>query len=271
MQSTLSSSLAVKKMEKSDIAVRSKRLLVQINGDHRIENQDNFKKYANLISNLFTFNLPPVLITRTQKLNIDFTLDDDALFVFPKNIGDSIYTIKETFDLKRYKEAGAVEKKMFLTENVRTCLKIMYKHLHLNEEDVEGAYTRILNNDFSLILPICGKAKQNKSRTLKAMVTAEYLLGYSTVGVDFFDKNNEIVKHVKLCNTAPIYFIIDQIVKSARWVDNDRFMLSNNSKEISFLINSDGEISVDYKPVVRDIAGLKEQIEYLTSERAFEV
>jgi uncharacterized ubiquitin-like protein YukD len=195
-------------MEKSDIAVRSKRLLVQINGDHRIENQDNFKKYANLISNLFTFNLPPVLITRTQKLNIDFTLDDDALFVFPKNIGDSIYTIKETFDLKRYKEAGAVEKKMFLTENVRTCLKIMYKHLHLNEEDVEGAYTRILNNDFSLILPICGKAKQNKSRTLKAMSYSRRPVRLLNCCCRFFEgyTDNEIVKHVKLCPTAPIYF-----------------------------------------------------------------
>lgn len=258
-------------MNKSDIAVRSKRLLVQINGDYRIENQDDFKKYANLISNLFTYNLPPVLIKKTQKLNIDFTLDLDALFVYPRNVGDSIYTIKETFNLKGYKGAGAVDKKMFLAENVRTCLKILYKHLHLNEEDVESAYKRILDDGFSLILPICGKAKQNKSRTIKALVTAEYLLGYAAVGVDFFDKNDEIVKRVKLCNTAPIYFIIDQIVKSAKWVDNDRFMLSNNSKEISFLINPDGGISVDYKPVGRDIAGLKEQIEYFTSERTFEL
>jgi hypothetical protein len=224
-----------------------------------------FERYAIFVSNLFTFYLPTVLIKRTQKLLIEFSSNEDAFFIFPKEHGESIYTIQEKFPFAEFSNASPLEKKSMLTASVYKCLLRLYEHIGLNSSDVELAYKQIVTNHFILSVQLCGGVKQNKKGGIKASVTTEHFLDYALIRVAFSNDKNSVIQ-VDLFKTVPVYYIYTQLVNSAKWINNDVFTISNNSKEFVLNIETNGSYAITYNPKLRSTDGLKEEIKFLTKE-----
>lgn len=246
--------------------LEKKRLYIQIYAaSSTVIANDEFKKYAVFISNLFSFTLPPVEIKRTQRLNIDFSQDSNALFIFPNEKGESIYTIQETFSFLEFKNASPALKKRMIVENACQCLYKLYLHLELNPSDVKLAYDQILGNNFELSVQLCGGIKTNRKR-IKASVIAEHFLDYTLIRVVFLDAENVVLNTVNLFKTLPAYFIYTQLVNSAKWANNDVFYLFNNTKEFEIRIGINGNHNVCYYPKRRDVNGIKEEIKFLSPQ-----
>lgn len=247
--------------------MREKKLFIQVLMDNQsvIESED-FNNYASWIGNLFTFYLTPVLIKKVQKLLIEFSEEEDAKFILPDKMGESIYTIKETFSYDEFRKSSFLRKKYTLLENVCKCLKDLYQHIGLNPLDVDMAYTEILDRNFALNVQLCGGMKFNRNRTIRAWVEAEYFLDHALIKVCFTDDRNMLVNSVDLFKTVPHHFIYSQLIDSVKWVNNEEFVLYNNSKELAIALQIDGSYKVSYQPELRDVEGIKEEIEFLTKE-----
>jgi hypothetical protein len=242
---------------------------IQIFASSRITgNFNNLKQVANLVSNLFTFNLPPVEIKHTQRLLIEFLEGDELGYIHPTQLGQTIYTFRQGFDSIEYSDSSPLNEKVkILTLCAYRCLLILYRHLGLQCSDVELAYTNIIANGFKLSIPLCGGAKLNRKKTNTATVTAHHYLDYALIEVTFSDVSKPpILKKMEIYKTVPSYFIYNQLVKSARWLDNDTFAIFNNTKEFTLTINKDFICTPTYNPKLREKDGIIEEIRFLTKE-----
>lgn len=246
--------------------MRQKRLYIQvIPSSHQVVGYDEFIKYAVFVSNLFTFNLPVVSINRTQKLLIEFSDSLSISEVFPEEKGQDIYNIQEKFRFLEFSNALPLDKKKMLTDDVYKCLLRLYQHLGLNPSDVELAYKQIVTNHFMTSVQLCSGVKQNKKGAVEASVTAEHFLDYALIQVTFFNDQN-IINRVELFKTVPVYYIYTQLINSAKWINNDVFALSNNSKEFTLNLEPTGSYTIVHNPKLRSIEGLREEIKSLTKE-----
>ncbi|MFD0767133.1 hypothetical protein ACFQZI_19925 [Mucilaginibacter lutimaris] len=243
-----------------------KRLYIQIVAtSNQIAGYEVFIRYAAFVSNLFTFNLPVVTIKHTQKLLIEFSDSIITGFAFPEEKGQSIYTIQEKFTFAEFSNASPLEKKSMLTDSVYKSLLNLYEHIGLNSSDVELAYKQIITNHFILSVQLCGGVKQNKKGAIKASVTAEHFLDYALIRVTFSNDKNTVIQ-VDLFKTVPVYYIYTQLVNSAKWINNNVFAISNNSKEFVLNIEPNGSYAIAYNPKLRSTDGLKEEIKSLAKE-----
>jgi hypothetical protein len=234
-------------------------------------NFDNLNQVTNLVSSLFTFNLPPVEIKHTQSLIIEFLEGNEPGYIHPTEAGHTIYTYRTGFDLLEYSDSNPLKENLeVLTLRAYKCLLTLYRHLGLQCSDVELAYTNIIANGFKLSVPLCGGAKLNRKKTNIATVTAHHCLDYALIEVTFSDVSTPLkLKKIELYKTVPGYFIYTQLVKSAKWVDNETFAIFNNTKEFTLIINKDFVCTSTYNPNSREKDGIIEEIRFLTKEVLF--
>ena len=229
-----------------------------------------FNKYANYVGNLLTYNLPMESVKGTQKLIVEFLSEKDAFFVFPKNLGEPMYTIRETFPFNEFSDT-LTDKLKLITEKAYECLIILYKHLKLNPANLDIGYKKIRESDYTLSVSLCGGLKHNRNRTRKAILTAEYFLEYAIIYVCVLDKENRVTEKINLFKTMPHYLFYSHIIHSAKWIDNEIFQISNRSKEIKINVNVNKKVDVEYFPQQRDIEGVKEEIRFFTLERMIDI
>jgi hypothetical protein len=234
-------------------------------------NFDNLKQVSNLVGNLFTFNLPPVEIKHTQRLLIEFLEGDEPGYIHPIDPGQTIYKFRKGFDSLEYSDSNPINVRLkILTLCAYRCLSTLYRHLGLQCSDVELAYTNIVANGFKLSIPLCGGAKPNRKKTNIATVTAHHYLDYALIEVTFSDVSKpRTLKKIELYKTVPGYFIYTQLVKSAKWLDNETFAIFNNTKEFTLTINKAFICTSTYNPKLRDKDGIIEEIRFLTKEVLF--
>jgi hypothetical protein len=181
-------------------------------------NFDNLNQVTNLVSSLFTFNLPPIEIKHTQRLIIEFLEGNEPGYIHPSETGQTIYTYMTGFDLLGYSDSNPLKENLeVLTLRAYKCLLTLYRHLGLQCSDVELAYANIIANSFKLSVPLCGGAKLNRKKTNKATVTAHHYLDYALIEVTFSDVSTPPkLKKIELYKTVPGYFIYTQLVKSQK-------------------------------------------------------
>jgi len=247
--------------------MKEKRLHIQVLYESdNISECENFKNYAALTSNLFTFYLPPVLINKTQKLVIEFSESEDVFFIYPAKLGESIYTIQHTFPCSDFGKSSLLEKIKLLAEQVYFCLLKLYEHLKLEVGGLTDGYNLILKNNYKLSLKLCGGLKQNKDKTLGAVVSAEHFLDGTIIQVTFLSKNKKVVHVMQLFKTLPNSLFYTQLARTAKWIDQEVFQVTNNSKEFNIQINVSGSHTVVYSPRERGIEGIKEEINFFTQD-----
>jgi hypothetical protein len=234
---------------------------------------NDLKEVTNLVSNLFTYNLPPVEIKHTRRLIIEFLEGDEPGHIHPKEPDQPIYTFRKGFDLLEYSNSNPlIEKIKILTLCAYRCLLTIYQYLGLKSSDVELAYTNIIANGHKLVIPLCGGAKLNRKKTNTAIVSAHHHLGYTLIEVTFFDViKPRKLKKIELYKTVPTDFIYRQLVKTAKWIDNETFAIFNNTKEFMLTINKDFICTPTYNPKLRSKDGIVEEIRFLTKEVLFTI
>jgi hypothetical protein len=229
---------------------------------------DDLKQITVLVSNLFTFNLPKAKSKHPRRFIIEFLEGDEPGYIHPKETDQTIYTFRTGFNLLEYSSSSIPRVKIeILTRCVYSCLLTLYHHLGLNSSDVELAYTNIIASDFNLSIPLCGGAKLNKKKTNSATVTAHHYLDYALIEVTFSDNLKPFApKTIELYKTVPARFIYTQLVKTTKWLDNETFVISNNTKEFTLTINKDFICTSTYTPTLREKDGVIEEIKFLTKE-----
>lgn len=252
--------------------MKQRRFSFQLIASTRLtENFNDFKELTNLVSNLFTYNLPPVEVKHTHRLIIEFIEGDEPGHILPIEPDQPIYTFRKGFDLVEYSNDSPLIKKIeILTLCAYRCVLAMYQYLDLRCSDVELAYKNIIAKGFKLSIPLCGGEKLNRKKTNKATVAAHYYLRYAIIEVTFYDVIKErVINKIELYKTYPGDFIYTQLVKSAKWVDNQTFAIFNNTKEFMLTINKDFICTPIYNPKLRDRDGIIEEIRFLTKEVLF--
>jgi hypothetical protein len=247
--------------------MREKRLWIQINW--RFDQHDmDVENCTNFVANLFTHKLPPVISSGVSKVNIDFT-DYPNLEGISKF--GSILSITELFPTDIFEQRDLEGKMELLIEETYRCLKLVYQHLKLDIDELESGYNEILNNHHELVTMLISGPKLNKNRSVSATVIAEYFLDYNEIKVDFWDKKSETLSSVPLFKTRSGILFYNGLLHKSKWIDNNTFELTNRTQEINFRIAIDGQINMYYQPIERDIEGIKEEIQFFTSERSFEL
>ncbi|TDQ06545.1 hypothetical protein [Pedobacter metabolipauper] len=247
--------------------MKEKRLYIQITGNsERISDHEDFIDYSALVTNLYTFYLPIVLIIKTQKLIIEFSNETNALLISPKEIGESIYTIAETFPFDLFKTCASAKKIELLVDHSYECLLKLYKHLRLDLTNVDFAHHLIKENNNKLSLKLCGGLKHNKNRTFSAIVTAGHFIGYTLIQIAFLDDHHKVIKILPLFKTAPVYFFYYRLAKSAKWMNNDVFEIFNDSKEFCIQVNLNGDYRIIYNPKDRNSEDIREEIRFIAKE-----
>jgi len=247
--------------------MREKRLWVQINRRSAAEPID-FVRCSSLVADLFTFKLPPIIVKGIRKVNIDFADHDDALLIGGL---DSILTIVETFPFDLFDTADLHGKTALLADRAYKCLMLVYQHLNLDVEQLKIGYKKILDDDFVLTHILFGGPKQNRNRSIKATVKADFLIDYTSVNIIFLNKNDIVINEIPLFKTIPGWLFYSLLLKTCKWIDGETFEMANGSKEINFRVNINRQISMHYLPVNRDVDGIKEEIRFLTLERSFDL
>jgi len=234
--------------------------------EHTKSETNDSNKYVQYVGNLFTFYLPPVSADKTRKLLIELHEEQDAFFIFPKEKNQELYTIRETFDFSAFNASSSMIKISALVESAFQCLLKLYEHLGWNLKNVQTGYELICQNNYFLELEICGGAKLNKRREVKAVVLAEHTLEYTLLKVNFLNPDNSIVSTTPLFKVLPVYSFYSRICHSAKWLNNDEFQILNQTREFGLKVNLNGEYEVIYNPRGRDIEGVKEELTFITSE-----
>jgi hypothetical protein len=247
--------------------MREKLLLIQINwvfGEEPLE----FQRCASFVANLFTYKLPLVICKGTSKVNIDFT-------TYPNMEGisecDSILHITELFSAEGFEERNLAGKMALLVTETYKALILVYQYLNLDVAQLDIGYKKIRDDQYQLIRTLINGQKLNKSRTTTAVVIAEYFLDSTEIKVNFHNKKSETINSVPLFKTRPGVLFYNGLLMASKWIDNKTFELTNKTREINFRITADGQVTMHYQPINRDIDGVKEEIVFFTSERSFEL
>ena len=229
---------------------------------------DDVKQITVMVSSLFTFNLPPVDSKHPRKLIIEFLEGDEPGYINLKEMDQNILIFRMGFNLTSYSNSRTTNANLeILVGCVYRCLLTLYRQLGLKSSDVELAYTNITANSFNLSVPLCGGAKLNGTKTNTAAVTAHHHLEYALLEVTFSDpKGNRAPKTIELFRTVPAHFIYTQLVNSTKWLDNETFAISNNTKEFTLTINKDFICTSTYAPRSREKEGIIEEIRFLTKD-----
>lgn len=249
--------------------MKAKRLWIDIRVNNSgIAEYEDFTRYGVFVGNLFTFHLPEIAVNKVSKIVVEFSRHPDEIDISSFN---SIHTIKETFPFNKFSKQGFLGKVKLLSECVYKCLTALYEKLNFNLGQLDFGYQEILNNGFKLSKELFKGAKYNKTKTIKAVVMADFLFDYTEIKISFLDKKGVVVTEQILFKTHPGWFFYTRLLESAKWVDNDTFELSGLNNEIKLRIRVDGQIAPYYSPINRDISGIKEEIRYFTSEVMFKM
>ncbi|WP_426671761.1 hypothetical protein ACPPVU_11040 [Mucilaginibacter sp. McL0603] len=231
--------------------------------------EDGIGRYGNLIGNLYTYFLPGININKIRKILIRFSEEPDYFDLYQAD--DQIWAIIKTFDYISFNKSDHFRKCELLSDYVFECLRAFFTKFNIDLKDLGTAHKQIKEVDFKLKIVICGAPKQNRSKNVVAMVGAEYFLDYSLISINFYFKESDSNKVITLCKSYPTSFIYSRLFSNAKWIDNSNFLILNETKEINISINIDGNVSVEYHPISRDIESLKKEIKYLTQELSFQL
>ena len=232
--------------------------------------ENKLNLYGNLIGNLYTYFVPHIEIHKARKILIHFVSEKNCCQIFPED-GEKIYTIKKTFDFRSFENSDSDEKCESLTNDVFDCLKIFFDEFKINTDVLDVAYKQIKESNYILKRIICGGAKENKEKKVIATVFAKHFLEYASLSVEFIFKNGDIVKEIPICKSDPAYFIYSNLFSSAKWDDNNKFRISNKTKEINLIVNINEGVSILYNSIDKDVDDLKEELKFLTREFCFPV
>lgn len=241
------------------------KLHIQVSASNIIDEYEQFIPYAAHVSNLFTYHLPSIPVRRTKKLLVELSESVDSSYIIPEEKGQSIYTIYCKFPFSTFSNASSINKISMLTDSVYRSLLMFYPFLGLISCNVQQGYKQILDSHYQLSIQLCGAPKLNRSRKIKASVTAEYFLGYVLIHVTFLNSQNA-TSRVGLFKTVPVSYIYSQLVSSAKWINNEVFSVSSKSKEFFIEIKTDGSYKTNYNPKLRGVDDVKNEIRFLTTE-----
>ncbi|RFZ90660.1 hypothetical protein D0C36_16995 [Mucilaginibacter conchicola] len=245
--------------------MRPKKFWVQICSRRPYVDDKIYVDHCRLIESLFTYYLAPVYLKKLGKLLIDFKEEDDWS-IFPKEAGESIYTLRTSFSFDRFYESSPSGKQALLLNAVRDGLLKLYEHLGLNCNDVNYAYKEILERDYKLSVPLLKGGKFNKQRRIKASLVAEHFLEYAMVYLIFTDKQGIELNKIPLFKTDAHQFAYQRLVASGKWTSDDVFSVYNNSKEFWIDVTTDGKHLIRYRPQGRDIEGVQEEINFFAKD-----
>ncbi|HKG07826.1 MAG TPA: hypothetical protein VKB19_15260 [Pedobacter sp.] len=242
-----------------------RRLYIQVIYQAEIDDSE-FKYYAALASNLLTFHLPKLNVKKTRKILIEFADTKGAFFIFPQGQEESMYTVCETFQFADFFLLDYYGRMNFIIRKSVECLKKLFEKLHLATDIVIFGEQEIYRNNFRLDLELCGGLKINKRRTIKAVVNAEHFLKYTLLQIVFFTANNEEFNRVSLFKTSPSHVIYNQLLDSAKWLNDEVFRVANVSEEFAVEVRADGKCRMIYNPKMREVQDIQEEIKFLTEE-----
>ena len=249
------------------IDMKERKLNIQINFNNFDEKvTDSFKEIANHVGNLFEYYLPKVSIIRVKKILVEFTNEPNDFFIIPENLDADVVTIRTTFDFEKFDKIELVEKEGFVLQNLVDNLQIVFKKLKLNTNGLKFARDEIIEREFELIVELCGGEKLNRNKSITAKVIAEFFIGFMLISVNFYQKNNGLIRKVELFKTWPNRIFYQLFMKTAGWRDNEVFEVASSTKEITFQINIDGTVTTLYEPKDREVDGIREEIITLTKE-----
>ena len=98
----------------------------------------------------------------------------------------------------------------------------------------------------------------NKIRKNKAAIEIDMTEAGASINVLFTDKNGTPAKRHEVFRTQPHYMFIQQVTKSGKWIDNERYAIfspqgvvswvaSLNNNEVETIINSPNKEKVEAK------------------------
>jgi hypothetical protein len=252
------------------MALRRLQFGIYLGGSYS-KNKEPWGELQNNIINLFSFYLPKMEIEKVQKINIDFFVEPDKFFIIPQDLNSNIITIRETFNFEAFEPLTDDEKKIFLFERVYNCLRVIFEKLQIDDAILKLAHDTIIEKNFELTLTLCGGPKLNRKKGLTAKVIAEYFVDNVLISVFFTGNDDKPLAKINLFKTLPHHLFYMHLIKISRWLDSETFEVSNPTKEINIKVNTGGKVLIDYKPIGRDIDGIKEEIRYYTQELFFEL
>jgi len=106
------------------------------------------------------------------------------------------------------------------------------------------------------------KPKASPNRQNKASIQVEVTEEAATIFVDV--QLLQKVEHLKIVQTKPHFFFIQQLVHSGKWTDNETFTVSNKSGEINFVISlKNNTVNVHFEPKTKTVEQLQKELDGL--------
>ncbi|MCO5242026.1 MAG: hypothetical protein M9904_18455 [Chitinophagaceae bacterium] len=139
------------------------------------------------------------------------------------------------------------------------CLTKLWDSNGWNFDEINNIFADIAKENYKSWF-IYGKTLLSPDRQLKACFFCDLYPSFANYHVQILNKKNELIKNILFLKGQPDLLIFFLFFKNYYWVDSANFILCDINKEIFYVFNIIGGVSVEYKPLYNSVEDCKNYI-----------
>ena len=193
-----------------------------------------FNKSTYIITDVFD-RQANLKLTGVRKILIE--LQDEAQYqVFPPSKVSPMILIRAPFNFAQYLAKDKYSRRGFILDTLYKAIEQMCSKLNYDLQPFHEAYEQVKALNYQNAY-IHGKLKSAPDRTHKAGVHIRVEEEHAVLSALVQDSEGNETTRIEILRTLPHYMFIYKFIHQTKWLDKDRFQISDKSGQVVFEVN----------------------------------
>ena len=194
-------------------------------------------------SDLKPFNISANIIAATYQINLTFESQDFTKIAVDLSdreieeeicIWDKVCCIFKRFDWEKHLAKPLPEQKLEILDTLQDSVLKMCNKYNFDILHFEEAYQKVIESNFEHKV-LFNKLTFAPNRKHKAAIEIDMRNDGTRVNVLFTNKKEEVFHPCEVIRLKPNYYFIRQLIYKGKWIDNERYAVSDKKGYIKFI------------------------------------
>ena len=199
------------------------------------EQKRTFNKHQNRLALLYG-RLLNSMPQHVKKIRVEMADKSEQRLIDPPDEIFPLIHILQPFDFEKYFSLQKHDAIVFVLENFQNAINAACTELNYDCQPFHHAYEKVKDMDYQNEY-IHGKLKSAPNRRHKAGIHIRVEEEYAAISTLMQDKEGNETARIALLRTLPHYMFIYKFIHHIKWLDKDRFLISDKSGQVMFSVN----------------------------------